>query len=273
MWAGRHVIGQFNRADVADPSQDHLAFAVLGRLLSPGVLQLPGGPRDRAKILLEPAQRFGFVELSCHNQHDIVGLVKLLVKRAQVFHRHTLDVAPVANGWLAVVVPVVGGGGEPLAEHAGRRVFAAFEFVAHHGHLGVKVLLFDGAVDHPVRFKLQSELEVFVCRSQRLKIVHPVAGGAAVELRAVFLQFFRHVRMLGRAFEHHVLQQVGHACLAVAFLAGTDQHRHVDRDLRLRAVREEQHPQAIVELVLSDALNGGDFSRPSRREGNLRDYE
>ena len=63
-------------------------------------------------------QRFGLVELARHDEHDIVRLVILPVERAQVFDRHTLDVAAVADGCFSVVVPIVGGGFDPLQEHA-----------------------------------------------------------------------------------------------------------------------------------------------------------
>ena len=46
--------------------------------------------------------------------------------------------------------------------------------------------------------------------------------------------------MVRRPLEDHVLQQVGHAGLAVAFVPRTDQHGQVDRDGRLRRVGIQQ---------------------------------
>ena len=62
---------------------------------------------------------------------------------------------------------------------------------------------------------------------------------------------------VGGLDEVHVLQQVRHAGLAVAFVARADQVRHVDRDLGVGGVGIEQHAQAVGEDILGDAADGG----------------
>ena len=168
---------------------------------------------------MDPAQRLGLLEFPRHDQHNIVRLIKFLVKGPQVLDRHALDVAAVANGRLAIIVPVVSGGGDTFAQHAAGRIFSALKFVAHNGHFRFQVLFLDITVDHPVGFQLQGELEVFVCGRQRFEVIDAVAGSAAIELRAVLLQFLGHVRMFRCPFEHHVFEQMGHARLAIPFLA------------------------------------------------------
>ena len=74
--------------------------------------------------------------------------------------------------------------------------------------------------------------------------------------------------MIGRALEDHVLEQVRHARLAVAFLPRADQHGHVHGHFGLRVVGKEQHAQAVVELVFGDAFDRGDFLRRFRRQRN-----
>ena len=63
----------------------------------------------------------------------------------------------------------------------------------------------------------------------------------------------------GRSLEEHVLEQVGHAGLAVALVARADQDRQVDGDLGPRGVGEQEHAQAVVQPVLGDPLDRRDL--------------
>ena len=84
------------------------------------------------------------------------------------------------------------------------------------------------------------------------------------------MQLLRDVRVLRRALEDHVLEQVGHARLAVALVAGANEVGDVDGDRRLRRVREEQHAQAVRQPVFGDAFDRCDAFDSSRRSGRLR---
>ena len=64
---------------------------------------------------------------------------------------------------------------------------------------------------------------------------------------------------VGRALEDHVLEQVGHAGLAVAFVARADEDGQVDGDVGRRGIGEEQNAQAVVEAVFGDTFDGGDL--------------
>ena len=70
--------------------------------------------------------------------------------------------------------------------------------------------------------------------------------------------------MVGRSLEHHVLQQVGHARLAVTFVARADENCQVDGDLGTRRVGEKQHVQPIGQPILGDSLDRGDLGRRGR---------
>ncbi|MNT58334.1 hypothetical protein D3C72_1957620 [compost metagenome] len=54
-----------------------------------------------------------------------------------------------------------------------------------------------------------------------------------------------------------MLEQVGHARLAVVFIAGAHQVRHVDRGGGLGFVGNQQHSQAIGQAVFGDAFDRG----------------
>ena len=64
---------------------------------------------------------------------------------------------------------------------------------------------------------------------------------------------------VGRPLEDHVFEQVGHAGLAVAFVARADEDGHVDRDRRPGRIGKQQHACAVGEAVLGDAFDAGDF--------------
>ncbi len=136
-----------------------------------------------------------------------------------------------------------------------RRVLAPLELVADDGHFREQVLLLDEAVHQAVGFELEGELQVVVAGRQRLEVVGAIDPGRAVEPGPAFLQGLGNVRMRRRALEDHVLQQVGHAGFAVAFVARADEDRQVDGHGRLRSVGKQQHDQAVVEPVFGDALD------------------
>ena len=124
MRGGRDVIEQADQPDVADPAQRDESLAVLRRLLGVGLRELAVGLGQRAKVFRDVFKCFLFVELAGDDEHGVVGLVEFLVEGPQVVDRHALDVGAVADGRLAVVVPLVGDGHHPLRQHALGRVLA-----------------------------------------------------------------------------------------------------------------------------------------------------
>ena len=88
-----------------------------------------------------------------------------------------------------------------------------------------------------------------------------------LKLAPVVAQRLGHVAEGGRALEDHVFEQVGHAGLAVAFVARADQDGHVDGDRRPRRLGEQQHAGAVGEPVFGDAFDRGDLLRLRRAQG------
>jgi hypothetical protein len=95
--------------------------------------------------------------------------------------------------------------------------------------------------------------------------VGAVEPGGAVEIHAALAELGHDVALRRRALEEHVLEQVRHAGLAVVLHPRADEVSDVDRGFGLRRVGEEQDPQAVVEPVLRDALDGGALSDPGRQ--------
>ena len=262
--SGRDVVGHADGAHITHAAKGDEALAVLRGFFCPCVVELAGRTGNGAKMLRDQRETFGFVKFAGDDQHDVVRLIKLFVERLQIFDRHALDIAAVADGGLAVIVPFVSSGLDALVENTLGGIFAALEFIAHHGHFRIKVGLPDETVHQPVGFERNGEFQVFVRGGKGLEIVHAVHRGAPIKLRAVILQGLGHVGIPGRAFEDHMLEQVRHAGLSVTFVARTDQHGEVDGDLRLGVVREEQRAKTVVELVFGDALHGGHLARRGR---------
>ena len=156
----------------------------------------------------------------------------LAVERLQVFDWHALDVAAVADGRFAVVVPFIGDGGHALAQNVLRVVFPHLEFVADDRHFREQVLALDIAVDQAVCFQADAELEVGFGGGHGFEIVRAIDPGGAVEVSAVVAEGLGNVLVLRRALEKHVLEQVGHAGFAVALVPRPDQDREVHGDGR-----------------------------------------
>src|SRR5437660_12882121 len=101
------MISNADRSHVTNAAKSHGSLAILRRLLGVSIVQLPFGTRDGAEIFLHQREGFRLVELASDHEHDVIGLVELLVKGAQVIDWHALDVAAVANGRFAVVMPLI----------------------------------------------------------------------------------------------------------------------------------------------------------------------
>ena len=150
-----------------------------------------------------------------------------------------------------------------------RRVLPHLVLVAHDGHLALEILLGDVAVQHPVRLETERPRDVRVARGKRLEIVRAVEERARVVACPARREFGRDVRMLRRPLEVHVLEQVRHSRLAVAFVPRADQVRDVDGRRRLARVREDQDAESVGEIVLRDPLDGralGHALRKLRRQ-------
>ncbi len=258
---GGDVVGGHHGPHLPHAPQDHHPLAVLGRLLGVGRGEAARGARDRAEILPGELQGPRLLELAGHDEDDVVGLVETLVEVAQVVDRHALDVGAVADRRLAVVVPLVGRRLHALREDALGAVLAALELVAHHGELGEQILAAHEAVDEPVALQMDGELEVLVGGGERLEVVGAVDVGGAVEAGPMVAQRLRHLRERRRPLEDQVLEEVGHARLAVALVPRADEDRHVDGDRGAGGIGKEHQPGAVGEAVLAHPLDGGDLLR------------
>jgi hypothetical protein len=76
--------------------------------------------------------------------------------------------------------------------------------------------------------------------------------------------------MPGRSLEQQVLEQVGHAGLAVVLVARSDHVGHVDRHRRLGVVGVQQHLQAVGEAVFVDPFDGPHELHAGRQLGRWR---
>ena len=164
-------------------------------------------------------------------------------------------------------------------------VFIALEFVAHDGHFAIEILAGDEGVDHAVGFHFQGPAQIFGGGVEGFEVIGAVViGGGVFVDRAVGVELREDFAVVRGALEHHVLQQMGHAGFAVAFLPRADHVGDVDGDGGLGIIGEEQHLEAVGEAILGDAFDRGDLcwsggwvwagvwakTRPGRRARDAR---
>ena len=275
-----NVVTDHREGRVPSATQHRESLAVLHRfdrvrlVEQVALLERPLRLGNRPEGLLDQLEGLLRLELSGDDEHGVVRLVVLPVERLQPVDRHALDVFLRPDGRAAVAMPQVGRGHHALEQHAERGVLSRLELIAHHRELALEVLLRDEAVHHAIRLELQGPRDVRIRGGHGLEVVRAIVPGAAVRSCAVRGELLRHVLVLGRALEHHVLQQVRHAGLAVAFVTRSDEIRDVDRRRRLRGVGEEEHVQPVGQRVLGDALDARELrgSLAVRRE-RRRDQE
>jgi len=272
----RHEIGAAGRGDVvhrghqrraARAAQGHGAFAVLRGLDGVFGRKLAVGPGQLAQRFLDIGQRRLRVEFAGHDQHRVIGLVVLVIEGAQLGDVDVFHVGAGADGVLAVAVPLERRGLHLLHQDAEGAVFAAFHFIADHGHFRIQVFLGDQGIDHGVGLPAEVPLEGVGIGGEAGEIVGAVAGGRAVGLQAAAREFAHGVAGGGRALEQHVFQQVRHARLAVVFVARAHQVGHVDGGGGLGFVGNQQHPQAVGQAVFGDAFDRGGLRDAGRQAG------
>ncbi|MDT4833465.1 hypothetical protein FQZ97_670730 [compost metagenome] len=233
----RHEVGAAGGGDVvhrgherraARAAQRHGALAVLGRFDGVFGWKAAVGLGQLAQRFLDIGERRLRVEFARHDQHRVVGLVVLVIEGAQLRDVDVFNVGAGADGVLAVAVPLERHGLHLLHQDAEGAVFAAFHFVADHGHFRIQVFLGDQGIDHGVGLPAQVPLEGVGVGGEAGEIVGAVAGGRTVGLQAPAGEFAHGVARGRGALEQHVFQQVGHAGLAVVLVARAHQVGHVD---------------------------------------------
>ncbi len=234
---------------------DEVALAVLGRLHGPERWQDALRLGDATESVGDASQGDIGIEFAGNQQDGVVRLVVHVVEALQVLDADIFDIAAVADRRAAVAVPVISDALQPLEQHVSRIVFAHLELVPDHRHLGVEVLPGDEGIDHAVCLERNRPGEIVIGGRQQFVIVGPVEPCRAIEAGAALLEFLRDIVVRRRALEHQVLEQVGHAGLAVVLVARADQIGDVDRQGWLRGIGKQQHMQTVVEPVFGNALD------------------
>jgi hypothetical protein len=258
------VVRDADDADITGAPQPDVALAVLDGLDGVGRRQRARRLGQRAELLLDVGKRGRLVELAGDQEDGVVGLVVLLIECVQRARRDALDIRARADRRLAVVVPEVRGRQDPLVQDAAGVVLAGLELVAHDRHLALQIALEDRRIHHPIGLEVDRPVDVLLRRGKRLEVVRAIERSGRVVLRAARVHQLRQVAQALGALEHHVLEEVRHAGLAVALVPRADEVRDVDGHGRLRRVGEQQHREPVVEAVLGDALDRADLRRLRR---------
>ena len=258
----RHVIYRRHHLHIAHAPERDRALAVLRGLL--GVRGIENvSVRERSHRLgyapeatHDLLQRCRFIELAGDEQHRVVRLIVLVVEGLQPLDRNVLDVRARADGRVPVVVPEKGGRHRAFQQNADGSFSPASNSLRTTVISGRAILLRDQAVRHAVRLEPERPAEILGARRHRLEVVRAVEPRRRVRPGAVLVHLRGNVVARGRSLELHVLEQVRHSRLAVAFVPRAHEVGHVDRDGRLGRIREEEHPQPVRQVVLRDPLDG-----------------
>ena len=79
------------------------------------------------------------------------------------------------------------------------------------------------------------------------------------------LEFLGNVGVLRGALGDEMLEQVGHAGLAVVLVTGADHIGDVDSDIGFGGIGEKEDAEAIGEAVLVNAFDAGDVGDAGRQ--------
>ena len=258
----RAVIRDRDDVLVAGPLEHDAPLAVLLRLDGVGVGQRARRLRDRAERLVDRRERGRHLELSGDDHGRVVGLVVAGVERAQRARRHPLDIRARARDRSPVRVPQIRGLADALGEDPRRLALPVLELVADDRELGLEIVVGDRRVRHHVGVEVERPVEVVLARRERRVELRGVVRRQAVLARgAAVLEELPHAAVARAALEHHVLDQVGHAGLAVALLARADVDHGVDGEGRSGGVGDEQDLEAVGEPVLGHAFDRPDLGR------------
>ncbi len=260
-----NLVGYSNDLHVALAPYGHAAFAVLGRFHGPEIAHLAAGFRQFAEGLVDPGQGLGRVEFTGDQQHRVVWLIVGFIKGLQVFYLDVFDIAAVADGRLAVVMPIVCHSLQALDQNAERRIFALFVFVAHHGHFAIEVFPGDKRMQHAIGFHVDRPFQVVIAGLEDFIVIGAVDVGGAVERHAALAEILGNRRMGRGALEHQVFQQMRHACFAVILETRSDQVSHVDGYRRLGRIGKQQDFEAVGKLVFGDAFSGRTLGHTGRK--------
>ena len=262
---GAAVIGKGRGNSVADRHELHLALAADLELARPVRNRLdrpfPGksalGPGDRAEQLADPAKNLVLVKLAGNRENGIVRLIPLAVEGLQILYGHVFDVASGADRAAPVCVPVKKHRLHALEHHGNGTILPHFIFIAHHGHLGVEILLRDEGIDHRIGAPAKSPAHVVVVRGEAHEVVRAVDPGRPVHAKAPARELLGGLRIILAALEHEVFKQVRHAGFAIIFHAGADQVGHVDRRRGLALIGKKNNLQSVVKLIAVNAFDTG----------------
>ena len=174
-----------------------------------------------------------------------------MVVSAVIVQGDAFEVMEPADYRPLVRVGFKGGGHGGFLHEARRVVFGAHPpFFDHHLLFGFEGLFVDIDAPQAVGFHLQPVPQLVLGAGFEVGGVIP--GGKGIIRAPHLLHFPGKIlgAILGRAFEHHVLGQVGDAGFSQGFISGAHPIPHLEGDNGGPGLPQEQHFEAIGQFVL-----------------------
>ena len=216
--------------------------------------------RDRPEVLVGPRADLRAIAVAHDREHRVVGRVVGREERADVLERGRVEVGHRADRRVVVRMGLREQVGEELLVPRPVRpvVVAPALLVLDDLALVVEVVLAERVEEAAEAVRLEPDRQLQLVRRQGLVVVRPVEPGRPVEGPAGGLDE-RHVLGLPdvrRALEHHVLEEVGEAGLALDLVLGADVVPDVDGDDGREVVLGDDQAQAVGQALVAEADDG-----------------
>src|ERR1019366_6827092 len=233
---------------------------------------------NRAEVLLHSGERILGIQIAGQRQHRVVRGVIRLEELLDVLHRGRIQIGHRPDHRMLVGEVVVH---QLVHLFEGLPVRLVVDAQAPFFFDGLPLILQVrlGDLERPHAVGLQEQGQVELVLGHDFEVQGAVVVGRAVHAAALGED---PIKVLAgphvfRAFEHHVLEQVGEAGAPLALVARADFITDGDAEYRGIVVLRDDHPETVVERVVGE-LDWRQFRRgmlgkdqPCRRDQNRQD--
>ena len=214
---------------------------------------------NRPKVFFNQTECLFFFKITSNHQHDVVDTVILFVEPLKLINWNSFDICSVANGRLAVIVPIICSGKHALTKDSNGIIFATLELISNNGHFRKQIFPADKAVEQTVCFESDCKFKIITFTGKCFEVVGTIHPSGTIHNRATILQSLGNIGVKFCTFEDHMLKKVSHTTFAITFVPRTDKNRCINSDFRSGRIRVKKNLQSISHFVFGDIFNGSYF--------------
>ena len=214
---------------------------------------------DRPKVFFNQTECLFFFEIASNHKHDVVDAVIFLVKTLKLINWNSFDICSVANGGLAIIVPIVSSGKHALTKDSNGIIFATLELISYNGHFRKQIFSADKTVEQTVCFESDCKFKIVAFTGERFEVVGTIHPSGTIHDCSTILQCLGNIWVKFRTFKNHVLKKVSHTAFAITFVPRADKNGCINSDFRCGRIRVKKNLQPISHFVFGDIFNGSYF--------------